>query len=187
MKNLIGIIDNPTPEDLLFEIVQFLDNSSRYDGEFKKAEVSLYTRVRVSKDLNEVSLYDLEAKVKVLISVPSLDTGVCQAETRKFNEELGKRPEVMGLIISRDLPFASKRFCEAEGIENVVALSDYRYGDFGKEFSVEMVDGALKGLLARVVFVLNEKNEIVHTEMAEDILKEPDYEVILEKVDSLLA
>jgi thiol peroxidase len=141
----------------------------------------------VSKDLNEVSLYDIEEKVKVLIAVPSLDTGVCQAETRKFNEELGKRKDVMGVIVSKDLPFASKRFCEAEGIDNVVALSDYRYGDFGQDFGVEMTTGALKGLLARVVFVLDGDNKIALTEFAEDILKEPNYEAILAKVDELLA
>lgn len=141
----------------------------------------------VSRDLNEVSLYDIEEKVKVLIAVPSLDTGVCQAETRKFNEELGKRNNVLGAIISKDLPFASKRFCEAEGIENVVALSDYRYGDFGKDFGVEMATGALKGLLARVVFVLDSENKIVLREAAADILKEPDYATILAKVDDLLA
>lgn len=141
----------------------------------------------VTKDLNEISLYDIEEKVKVLIAVPSLDTGVCQAETRRFNEELGKRKDVLGAIVSKDLPFASKRFCEAEGIENVVALSDYRYGDFGQDFGVEMTTGALKGLLARVVFVVDENNKIVMTEAAEDILKEPNYEAILAKVDELLA
>lgn len=141
----------------------------------------------VAKDLNEVSLYDIEEKVKVLISVPSLDTGVCQAETRKFNEELGKRKNVKGIIVSKDLPFASKRFCEAEGIQNVEAYSDYRYSDFGKEFGVEMVDGALKGLLARVVFVLNQENKIVHVEAAEDILKEPNYDAVLEAVDKLIS
>lgn len=141
----------------------------------------------VTKELNEVSLFDIAEKVKVLISVPSLDTGVCQAETRKFNEELGKRENVIGIIVSKDLPFASKRFCEAEGIQNILTVSDYRYGDFGKEFGTEMVEGALKGLLARVVFVLDANNQVVHTEMASDILEEPNYDVILAKVDELLA
>lgn len=140
----------------------------------------------VSRDLNEVSLYDIDAKVKVLVSVPSLDTGVCQAETRKFNEELGKRDGVVGLIISKDLPFASKRFCDAEGIKDVFTLSDYRYGDFGKEFGTEMAEGALKGLLARVVFVVDKDNTVVHTEISNDILEEPDYQQILSKVDELI-
>lgn len=140
----------------------------------------------VTKDLNEISLFDLDEKVKVLIAVPSLDTGVCQAETRHFNEELGKRAGVLGAIISKDLPFASKRFCEAEGIANVITLSDYRYGDFGQDFGVEMTTGALKGLLARVVFVVDENNKIVLTEVAEDILKEPNYAAVLAKVDELL-
>ncbi|MGB0805070.1 MAG: thiol peroxidase [Salibacteraceae bacterium] len=141
----------------------------------------------VTRELNELSLFDIEEKVKVLISVPSLDTGVCQAETRKFNEELGKRENVIGVVVSKDLPFAAKRFCETEGIKNILTVSDYRYGDFGKEFGVEMVDGALKGLLARVVFVLDKNNQVVHTEMSDDILEEPNYEVILAEVDKLLS
>ena len=140
----------------------------------------------VSRELNEVSLHDIESEVKVLISVPSLDTGVCQAETRKFNAELGKRNGVKGLVISKDLPFASKRFCETEGIENIITMSDYRYNDFGKEFGVEMVEGALKGLLARVVFVVDKDNKIVHTEVSGDILEEPNYDNVLAKVDALL-
>tara|TARA_R110002050_G_scaffold204327_1_gene339578 strand:- start:65394 stop:65906 length:513 start_codon:yes stop_codon:yes gene_type:complete len=140
----------------------------------------------VSTDLNEVSLYDIEGDVKVLISVPSLDTGICQAETRNFNTELGKRDGVVGLVISKDLPFASKRFCETEGIKNIVTLSDYRYGDFGKEFGTEMVEGALKGLLARVVFVVDKNNKVVHTEVSGDILEEPNYANVLAKVDELL-
>ena len=141
----------------------------------------------VDRDLNEVSLYDIESDVKVLISVPSLDTGICQAETRRFNTELAKRNGVKGLVISKDLPFASKRFCETEGIENVVTLSDYRYGDFGKEFGTEMVEGALKGLLARVVFVIDKDNTVVHSEVSGDILEEPNYDNVLAKVDELLA
>jgi len=140
----------------------------------------------VTKDLNEVSLFDIEGDVKVLISVPSLDTGVCQAETRKFNAELGKRNGVKGLVISKDLPFASKRFCETEGIENIITLSDFRYGDFGKEFGTEMAEGALKGLLARVVFVLDKNNKVVHTEVSNDILEEPNYDNVLAKVDELI-
>ena len=140
----------------------------------------------VTKDLNEISLFDIEGDVKVLISVPSLDTGVCQAETRKFNTELGKRNGVKGLVISKDLPFASKRFCETEGIENIITLSDYRYGDFGKEFGTEMTEGALKGLLARVVFVLDKDNNVVHTEISNDILEEPNYDNVLAKVDELI-
>lgn len=140
----------------------------------------------VSKDLNEISLFDIDDKVKVLISVPSLDTGVCQAETRKFNEELGKREGVTGIVISKDLPFATKRFCETEGISNIMTASDYRYGDFGKEFGTEMAEGALKGLLARVVFVLDSENKVFHTEVSSDILEEPNYDIILAKVDELL-
>ena len=84
----------------------------------------------VRSDLSEASLLDdYNGKIKVLIAVPSLDTGICQMETRKFNEELSKREGVQGIVISKDLPFAMNRFCEAEGIKNVIIGSDYRYSD----------------------------------------------------------
>jgi len=151
-----------------------------------EAGVMIQDTTLISKALDEVSLHDLGSDIKVLISVPSLDTGVCQAETRHFNAELGKRNGVLGVVVSKDLPFASKRFCETEGIDNVITLSDYRYGDFGKDFGVEMVEGALKGLLARVVFVVDKDNKVVHTEVSSDILEEPNYDNVLAKVDELL-
>lgn len=141
----------------------------------------------VDKDLNEISLHDIEAKVKVIITSPSLDTSICQAEARKFNVEVGSREGVKGVFVTNDLPFASKRFCETEGIKNITTLSDFRYGDLGKELGVEMVDGALKGLLARTVFVLDQNNKVVLTEVTSDILEEPDYDKVIAKVDELLA
>ena len=96
-----------------------------------------------SADMSESSLYDdYEGKVKVLIAVPSLDTGVCQKETRKFNEEIGKREGVVGLVVSRDLPFAMNRFCETDGIENIISASDYRYADFINEYNTEILSGS---------------------------------------------
>lgn len=140
----------------------------------------------VNNNLEEVHLYDIQSEVKVLIALPSLDTGVCQMETKKFNEELGKRSGVKGLVISKDLPFASKRFCETSNISNIISLSDFRYGEFGNAFGVEMTEGKLKGLLARVIFVLNKNNEVVFTDVAPDIIKEPDYAAVLTQVDALL-
>ena len=149
-------------------------------------EASDFTFVR--DDLSEASLYDdFGDQVKVIIGLPSLDTGICQMETRKFNEELSKREGVLGIVISKDLPFAMKRFCTAEGIENVVVGSDYRYSDFINEFNTEILNGPMKGLSARAVFVLDGKNVIQYSELVPEIAQEPEYDKALAVVDRLLA
>ncbi|RMG25727.1 MAG: thiol peroxidase [Bacteroidetes bacterium] len=141
----------------------------------------------VKADLSEASLVDdYDGKIKVLIAVPSLDTGVCQMETRKFNEELAKRNGVEGIVISKDLPFAMKRFCEAEGIENVTIASDYRYSDFIHEYNTEILSGPLKGLSARAVFVVDKDNKIRYAELVPEIAQEPQYDKALAVVDELL-
>lgn len=133
----------------------------------------------VMQDLTEKSLYDFEGINKVILALPSLDTGICALETKKFNEKLSTMSNVVGLVVSKDLPFAMKRFCGAEGIENVKPASDFRYGDFGKEYNLEMVNGPLKGLLARAVFVLDKENRIHYVELVADITYEPEYDKAL--------
>lgn len=141
----------------------------------------------VKDDLSEVSLFDdFENKIKVIIAVPSLDTGICQMETRKFNEKLAGKPDVVGIVISEDLPFAMKRFCEAEGIENVVNGSDYRYRDFINEYNTEILSGPMKGLSARAVFVIDKANKIRYSELVPEIAQEPEYEKALAVVESLI-
>lgn len=141
----------------------------------------------VKRDFKELSLYDLELPVKLVISVPSIETSTCSKETRIFNEKLGALKNVAAVFVSKDLPFALKRFCEAEGIENIIAASDFRYGDFGNESGMEMVNGPLKGLLARAVFVLDDENRIVHAELVTELGNEPDYDKALAAVQGLLA
>lgn len=141
----------------------------------------------VKSDLTEQSLFDLENKIKVLIGVPSLDTGICQTETRKFNKALENKKDVVGIVISKDLPFAMKRFCETEGITNVIAGSDYRYGDFTREFNTEMIDGPFKGLSARAVFVVDKNNKIAYVQLVPEIGQEPDYDAVIEAVDALIS
>lgn len=140
----------------------------------------------VTKDWKEVSLFDVEADVKVIVAVPSVDTSVCAMETRKFNELMSSRKGVHTLVISKDLPPALGRFCGAEGIENVHAVSDFRYSDFGQEFGVEMIDGVLKNLLARSVFVLDSRNILRYMELVPDIAQEPNYDAVIKAVDKLL-
>tara|TARA_R110002050_G_scaffold223554_1_gene359435 strand:+ start:12 stop:521 length:510 start_codon:yes stop_codon:yes gene_type:complete len=139
----------------------------------------------VKSDLSEGKLSDLSNKVKVLIAVPSLDTGVCQMETRAFNSKLKERVGIEGLIISKDLPFAMKRFCESEGIENVTNASDFRYHEFSKSYGLDMTEGPLKGLHARAVFVVDQNNRITFSELVDDITHEPNYDNVMKAIDDL--
>jgi thiol peroxidase len=126
-------------------------------------------------DLTDVSLKDFAGKKKLLNIVPSLDTGVCAASTRRFNQEASQVPDAVILVVSCDLPFAQKRFCEAEGITHVVALSELRAWRFGEDYGVRIVDGPLAGLFSRAVVVLDEKDRVVYTEQVPEIGQEPDY------------
>ena len=138
--------------------------------------------------MSESSLYDFEDKVKVLIAVPTIDTGIFQKDVRQFNERLAQKKGVVGIIISKDLPFAMKRFSEAEGLTNtnIVCASDFRYIDFTREYGTEMVDGPLKGLSARAVFVVDQNNKIRYVELTPDITLEPDYDKVITEVDKIL-
>lgn len=126
-------------------------------------------------DLADVSLKDFAGRRKLLNIVPSLDTGVCAASTRRFNQEAVRIPGAAILVVSCDLPFAQKRFCDAEGISNVTTLSELRARRFGEDYGVRMVDGPLAGLLSRAVVVLDEKDRVVYTEQVPEIASEPDY------------
>ncbi|HSN81081.1 MAG TPA: thiol peroxidase [Polyangiales bacterium] len=135
----------------------------------------------VGVDLGSKTLEDFAGKKKVLTINPSYDTSVCQATARAFNEKASRLGDVAVLMISADLPFAQKRFCGAEGLEEVVPLSTFR-SDFLRDYGVELVDGPLKGLSARAIVVLDENNEVLHTELVPDITQEPDYDAALAAV-----
>jgi thiol peroxidase len=126
-------------------------------------------------DLKDVSLADYAGKKKILNILPSLDTGVCAASARRFNEEAAKLGNTVILTISNDLPFAQKRFCEAEGIKEVVPLSELRSRDFGEAYGVRIADGPMAGLMSRAVLVLDENDVVVHAEQVPEIAQEPDY------------
>ncbi len=130
-------------------------------------------------DLKDVSLADYAGKKKILNILPSLDTGVCAASTRRFNEEAAKLGNTVILTISNDLPFAQKRFCEAEGIREVVPLSELRSRDFGEAYGVRIADGPMAGLMSRAVLVLDEHDVVVHAEQVPEIAQEPDYAAAL--------
>ncbi|MCF7914485.1 MAG: thiol peroxidase [Spirochaetaceae bacterium] len=129
-----------------------------------------------SQDLQEHSLQDYAGKRKILNIVPSLDTGVCAASAKTFEARADQLENTVVITVSMDLPFAQKRFCSAEGIENVVTLSAFRSPDFAQNYGVAMVDGPMRGLLARAVVVLDEKNRVTYTELVPEIAQEPDYD-----------
>lgn len=126
-------------------------------------------------DLSDVSLSDFKGRVRILNIVPSLDTSVCALSAKRFEQEIKKRPGLVVLTISRDLPFAQGRFCKTEGVENVVMLSELRNRDFGKAYGAEMKDGPLSGLLSRAVVVVDSAGKVVYTEQVPEIAQEPDY------------
>lgn len=137
----------------------------------------------VKQDLGEMNFYSIQSPVKVIISVPSLDTGVCALESKTFNKKLDSlQGKVTGLIVSMDLPFAMKRFCETEGVASVLTASDYRHSDFGKKFGAQLADGPLQGLLVRAVWVVDANNKIRHVEIVNEITSEPDYEKVMEQI-----
>ncbi len=132
----------------------------------------------VAEDLSEKTLSDYQGKKVVLNIFPSIDTGVCAASARKFNQEASSLENTVVVNISKDLPFALKRFCAAEGLENVVNLSDFR-GHFGEIYGLLIEDSPLQGLLSRAVIVLDENGFVKYTEQVPEIAQEPNYEAAL--------
>src|SRR3712207_6322613 len=141
-------------------------------GEFIQVGTAAPNFELVKTDLSSFSLKELSGKNVVLNIFPSLDTGVCAASVRRFNKEAARLKDTVVLAISKDLPFAAARFCAAEGIENVVSLSDFRFSDFDESYGVRMADGPLAGLLARAVVVIGKDGKVAYTELVPEITQE---------------
>lgn len=133
----------------------------------------------VTADLTTKTLNDFKGSKLILNIFPSIDTGVCATSVRNFNKKAAGLKNTKVLCISRDLPFAQKRFCGAEGIENVEMLSDFKSGQFSKDYGLEMLEGALAGLSSRCIVVLDENGKVTYTEQVEDIVIEPNYDKAL--------
>jgi thiol peroxidase len=138
------------------------------------------------QDLSDADLAKFQGKIKVLIAVPSLDTPVCAKEAREFNLKMQGLAKTITLVISSDLPFAQKRFCAAEGIENVITGSQFRDFNFAKAYGIHIAEGPLSCLAARAVFVLDSNNTITYLELVPEITQEPNYAQVLEAVKKLL-
>ncbi len=130
-------------------------------------------------DLSDISLQDLQGKRVILNIFPSIDTDVCAASVRYFNSKANSLDNTVVLCASLDLPFAHTRFCGAEGLENVVSVSELRNRDFGDAYGVRIADGPLAGLLSRAVVVLDADGKVVYTQQVPEIVQEPDYEAVL--------
>ncbi len=131
--------------------------------------------VLTGSDLSDVSLAQFKGKRVVLNIFPSLDTPVCANSVRRFNKEVSQIPNTVLVSVSADLPFAHARFCETNNITNVVNASVFRSPDFAKEYGVGLVDGPLRGLLARAVLILDERQHVLYHELVAEITQEPDY------------
>lgn len=137
----------------------------------------------VDKNLKDRTLQEFSGKKKVIATVPSLDTGTCSLMTKHFNEVAKKHPNLVIITVSADLPFAQKRFCEQEGVNNVLTLSMMRDKEFGKAYGLLIQDGPLSGILARAVLVLDEKDHIVYSELVQEITHEPNYNSVLDFIN----
>ncbi len=132
----------------------------------------------VNDKLEVKTLDNYAGQRKIFNIFPSIDTGVCAAAARKFNEKAGDLKNTVVINVSKDLPFALARFCAAEGLDHVESLSDFR-GNFGDDYGVTIVDGPMKGLLSRAVIVTDENNQVLYSEQVPEITQEPDYDAAL--------
>ncbi|AUX93555.1 thiol peroxidase [Mixta gaviniae] len=161
------------------QTVNFQGNPVSVAGQLPQAGEKAKAFTLVAKNLSDVSLSDYAGKRKVLNIFPSIDTGVCAASVRKFNQLAGEMENAVVLCISADLPFAQSRFCGSDGLSNVVTLSTLRGGHFKDDYGVAIADGPLQGLTARAVVVLDENDTVLYSQLVDEITTEPDYDAAL--------
>ena len=145
----------------------------------QKLEMMRLTFLVVTAELGDVSLATYKGKKKLLSIVPSLDTPVCATSTKKFNDAAKEKSDAVFLMIAADLPFAMSRFCKAEGVDNVIALSMMRSRKFAKDYGVLIEDGPLAGITARAIVVIDENEKVIHSELVPEIAQEPNYDAAL--------
>jgi thiol peroxidase len=133
-------------------------------------------------DLKDVNLRDYAGKSVILNIFPSIDTRVCAMSVREFNKRAASLPDTMILCVSKDLPFAFRRFCGAEGIDKIVSLSDFRSKTFAQSYGLEMIDGGMAGLFARAIIVIDKQGKVIYTELVPVIGQEPDYEKAIQSL-----
>ena len=158
--------------------VTFHQQPVRVEGSLPAVGAAAPAFSLAAADLSDKTLTDFAGKRKVLNLFPSIDTGVCQQSVRAFNQRASSLNNAVVLCISADLPFAQARFCGAEGLDNVVTLSSFR-SSFAKDYGVLLADGAVRGLTARAVVVLDEQDKVKYVQLVPEIAQEPDYDAAL--------
>lgn len=160
-------------------IITLKGNPVKTTGELPSIGTTAKDFELVAGNLARVSMKDFKGSRLVLNIFPSLDTGTCAAAVRYFNELAGKLEDTKVLCISRDLPFAQARFCGAEGLKNVITLSDFETGSFGKDYGLMVSEGVMKGLLSRVVILLDSNGVVTYTQQVAEISEEPNYDEVV--------
>ena len=156
--------------------ITFQGNPINTSGELPQVGDKAPDFILVDSQLNDISLSTFKNMYKVLNIVPSLDTPVCQKSTKVFNEKINSIKDAVVLTISADLPFAMERFCSSESLTLIKSLSMMRSRNFAKDYGVLITDGPLKGIAARAIVVIDKDDNIIHTELVNEIANEPNYE-----------
>ncbi|WP_299782324.1 thiol peroxidase [uncultured Formosa sp.] len=159
-------------------------NAIETSGELPKVGTKAPDFTLTTIELGSKSLKDFEGSNVILNIFPSVDTGTCAQSVREFNKEASNLDNTKVLCISRDLPFAQARFCGAEGLDNVISLSDFKNGSFGKTYGLDFITGPLEALLSRSVVIINEKGDVIYTEQVSETVDEPNYKAALEALQN---
>lgn len=175
---LFGLFFSPFAQNMKESTVLMGGNPIHIVGRLPEKGMKAPDFSLTDNEMKQKSLSDFKGKYVLLNIFPSVDTGVCSASVRHFNEDAANLPNTQVLCISKDLPFAQKRFCGAEGIKNVTMLSDFR-SDFGDKYGVKISDSKMKGLLSRAVVIINPEGKIIYEEQVSDISQEPNYEAAI--------
>lgn len=162
--------------------IKYKGSKTHTSGELPAVGATAPDFTLTGRDMADRTLADFSGRNIILNIFVSLDTSVCAMSVRRFNAEAADLPDTLVLCVSGDLPFAQGRFCAAEGIENVITLSAFRYRAFANDYGVRILDGPLMGLLARAVVVVDRTGKVIYTELVPEIAQEPDYEKALRAV-----
>ncbi len=165
--------------------VTLAGNSIKLNGTFPKVGDKAKEFTLTKTDLSDCTLADFAGKIKVLNIVPSLDTPVCQLSSKKFNEQLAQMANVACIVVAVDTPFAMKRVADQECLNNTVTLSTLHDQSFATNYGVQIVDGVLKGCLARAVVVIGDNNVVIHAELVSEIKNEPNYEEAMKIIKAM--
>lgn len=174
-----GSLSLTRTEHIMTTQVTLGGNPIQIDGQFLQPGATAPDFCLVGKDLGDISLHSFDGQRKILNIFPSIDTGVCAASVRRFNQQASELDNTVVLCISADLPFAHGRFCAAEGLDKVVTLSTLRQPEFLKAYGVAISSGPLAGLAARSVVVLDEQNRVLYSQLVPEIKDEPDYQAAI--------